>query len=92
MLKPATKFIKNSPIEQFNHILSEVAEAHFELLLSSKEKNADKNTNIVLARELVDIQVSCETMLACLGYNDEERDKLRRHVYEKNKARGYYDE
>lgn len=46
-----------------------------------------------LAMELTDIQTACATMLAMLGYlEQEERDDLQCRVNEKNYRRGYWDE
>jgi NTP pyrophosphatase (non-canonical NTP hydrolase) len=43
-----------------------------------------------VAEELVDVQMACETMLAMLGYTEEQRKKIRLDVIDKNSRRGYY--
>lgn len=81
-LKPATKFITNSPWQQFFHILSELCEVAWEIWQKDWPK---------VAEELVDLQVSCQTLLAILGYTGDKYSTLKRIVMDKNEKRHYYD-
>lgn len=87
-LRPADKYLTNTPYEQFDHLKSEMIEVWDEvktyddtLLLVDEKK---------LTEELIDLQMSAETMLAILGLNEQQRREARRKVIEKNEARGYY--
>ena len=85
-LRPATKFV-NQPMElQLAKLDEEVKEVHAELI--------DDGNYIVpsLARELVDVQMVCETILARIGLNEKQRMDVRKQVVEKNRVRGYYEE
>lgn len=87
-LIPATKFLDNTPRQQMYHVLSEVNEADNALWLFCRNDYGKEH----LAEELVDLQMSCETMLAILGLDEKQRDAVRARVIEKNRARGYYNE
>ena len=91
LLRPATKFFCNTPGQQWSHIVSEVCEAQ-ESLCCDYLPNKNAETLEALVSELIDIQMSCETMLAILGLNKEQRNDARRRVIAKNEARGYYHE
>jgi hypothetical protein len=94
-LRPADKFLGNSISKQRIHILSEMAKAleQLELLyqFTSRAINYDKGIERA-AEELVDLQMSCETMIAILGLDEQQRMKERRKVIAKNDVRGYYNE
>lgn len=84
-LRPADKFVDpNNICQQMAHIKSEVKEAYHEYCNLSEENECD------LVEELIDIQMSCETMLADLGLDEQRRREARKRVIEKNRARGYY--
>jgi len=82
---PATKFLKNNPAVQFDHLCSEWEEVNDEWM---KMRLGVKP--VKLAEELVDLQMSAETMLAVLGLNEKGRETMRKSVIAKNAARGYY--
>jgi hypothetical protein len=94
-LKPATKFLGNTTDKQFAHIRSELIEA-WEIieLLCIFPKTADNYGERVqeAAEELIDLQMTCCTMLAILGLDESQRREARRKVIEKNRSRGYYEE
>lgn len=84
-LRPAMKFLTNTPSQQFQHVLSEVQEATAEvemLLRDYKER---------FVEELIDTQMSIETELYILGLNTQQIREARRKVIAKNEVRGYYD-
>lgn len=80
-LKPATKYAGLSYSQQ----LAKIEEEYGEVI----EAYTDGEPKERLAEELVDLQVACETMLAIMGYSDDERQRIRKMVTEKNRARGY---
>ena len=80
-LRPATKYLSNTIMQQFSHIDSEVFE--LECALFGENENATFD-------EIVDIQMSCETLLTILGADEQQRMEARRRVIAKNEARGYY--
>jgi len=82
MIKPCYKFTGNSPMKQFLHMLSEVCEVAWSLA---------KGDYAAASEEVVDIQVSCATLLACMGYNLRDRARIEHEVWLKNSKRRYYD-
>ena len=84
-LRPATKFLGNSIHEQMSHLLSEFDEVMVEYgwTITNEQR---------FAEELIDLQMSCETMLAILDLNEQQRNEARRKVIAKNTERGYYKE
>jgi hypothetical protein len=82
-LKPATKFVRESSLAE------QIAKIHSEYLevMSAVIHNEGKAR---IAEELVDVQQACETAMAILGMNEEERRKTREKVLQKNARRGYY--
>lgn len=82
MIKPCNKFTNASPRRQFLHLLSEVCEVAWSLA---------KGDYPAAAEEVVDIQVSCATLLACMGYTLRDRARLEHQVWVKNSKRRYYD-
>lgn len=80
-LRPATKFLGNTKYQQYGHI----SEEYIEVANSLEDEQH-------LIEELIDLQMSCETMLAILGFDEEARRGLCRQVIAKNEARGYYKE
>lgn len=99
-IKPATRFTNNGPWKQFAHLLSEVYEVFKALLILETVSFANRlgivnrdTSDLVLrvAEELVDLQVSCQTLLAILGYTGDKYSTLKRLVMVKNQAKGYYD-
>lgn len=67
-LRLATAFTKVMPDNQMEHIYSELAEVDNELWLYKQNGKTDR-----LAEELVDLQMSCETMLPILGLDEQQR-------------------
>lgn len=87
-LKPATKYLTNSWLEQYMHVkeeLDEVRQAMNDYALGAPCSGTDH-----ISEELVDLQMSCETMLAIIGLDEQQRNEARRKVIKKNKERGYY--
>ena len=82
MIKPCNKFTSNSPRRQFIHLISEVMEVAWSLM---------KGDYAAAAEEVVDIQVSCATLLACMGFTTRDRARLEHQVWCKNSKRRYYD-
>lgn len=83
-MKPCLLYANNSLQRQILHILGEVWEVTKELLRGNYERAAE---------ELVDVQVSCETLLYILGYQSEsDRNRIRNQVDRKNALRGYHAE
>jgi hypothetical protein len=89
-LRQADKFLGASLNAQMYHVKSEFEECieaygnlivEFDYCPSKQER---------LIEELVDLQMSCCTMLAILGLDEQQRMEARRKVIEKNRARGYY--
>jgi hypothetical protein len=80
-LRPATKYLTSTIDEQMDHIFSEVAEVENALEYENYQR---------VSEELVDLQMSCETLLTILGLDEQQRNEVRRKVIEKNAARGYY--
>lgn len=56
------------------------------------ENNCQPQYRKALLMECVDVQVCMETLMHNLGADETERAEMRRAVWEKNNARGYYDE
>ena len=80
-LKP-TKFVTNSTLKQYLHITSELIEVGLALLGGDTQK---------IGLELVDLQISCQTMIAKHGFVGDKYSDLKRKVIEKNTARFYYE-
>lgn len=100
-LRPATKFLSNTKLIQIRHVLSEFNEVvgayiNHEFYLSNEvtpgkiDKEMCNESFNNLTEELVDLQMSCETMLAILGLDEQQRNEARRKVVDKNEARNYY--
>ena len=88
-LRPATRFLSKGWYEQIKHVYSEFNEVITEFHLFD---DGDVTEPLKLIEELIDLQMSCETMLACMELNEQQRMEARRRVIVKNKARGYYQE
>ena len=88
-LRPATKYLNATPDQQFVHVCSEVEEVRTEWEKFVMYRK-DGFFNEKLAEELVDLQMSAETMLAVLGLDERDREGVRKMVIAKNAARGYY--
>jgi len=87
-LRPADKFLSATVNKQYEHIVSEIGEASVELVKVVDFDLIDEIPRAV--EELIDVQMSCETMIAILGLNEQQRREARCKVIEKNEARGYY--
>jgi len=77
-LIPAEKFKSDNLIGKIEEEVEEVRQA------------LKGNGNLI--EEIVDIQLVCETFLAELGLNQEQRNNARYKAKLKNLARGYYSE
>jgi hypothetical protein len=89
-LRPADMFLINGKYQQFKHIRSEFCEfAESFMHYWGNSADAEKPHTI---EELIDLQMSCETMLAMLGLDKQQRREARKKVVAKNAARGYYKE
>lgn len=88
-LRPATRFLSKGWCQQIKHVYSEFNEVLTEFHLFD---DGDVTEPLKLIEELIDLQMSCETMLACMELNEQQRMEARRRVIVKNKARGYYQE
>lgn len=90
-LRPCDKFLKAYSNEQFSHIEQEFKEVKYALHdVYSVGEHINGKEKEHLAEELVDLQMSCETMLAILGLGEQQRRDVRKKVIEKNRKRGYY--
>ena len=89
-LRPAYAFMGNTLWQQYNKLAEELAEIRAALMEYDNNPDGAKELG-ALAEEIVDIQYAAETLLAILGMDAECRDTVRAVVYQKNRARGYYD-
>jgi hypothetical protein len=100
---PAMAGLKEySTMQQANHIASEAREvieaalkmrmsyAHANDTLVREDFDEADNDRCEYGKELMDIIHSAETALR-MGFSDEQVDRLRELVIEKNATRGYYD-
>lgn len=101
-LQPATKFLGLNWKEQFSHVQSEYREEIsasnvFAAVIDAESRGLPVDMQQYtqakreLAMEIIDGQISRETLLHCLGYTQKEINELKKAVVEKNFARGYYD-
>jgi hypothetical protein len=93
-IKPCTAFANNSPVKQLNHVeqeLTEVKDAFNEWQFRAVTPAEKEKALHHLGEELVDLQVTCETMMLCCGFDGHIRNQLRVEVTQKNWERGYYD-
>ena len=81
-LRPAVRFLHQGKARQIDKIVEECEE------VVQAWNDGEKNERV--AEELADVQMACETMLAMLGYTEEQRKNIRLKVVEKNSRRGYY--
>lgn len=81
-LRPAVRFMHRGKSQQLNKVVEECDE----VIQAWNDGEGDER----VAEELVDVQMACETMLAMLGYTEEQRKKIRLDVINKNSRRGYY--
>lgn len=81
-LRPAVRFLHQSKGRQIDKIVEECEE------VVQAWNDGERIERI--AEEVADLQQACETMLAMLGYTEEQRKKIRMSVIEKNSRRGYY--
>ncbi len=93
-LRPADKFLNATEYQQFDHVESEFYETQrefYRMIDDRFSKTFREESKIKLISELVDLQMSCETMLAKLGLDEQQRREERRKVIDKNRVRGYYE-
>lgn len=74
-------------LEKVEEEFGEVWKATVDYLVEPSEKNRE-----AFLMECADVQVAVETLMMMLGADEDERLAARRMVWEKNDARGYYDE
>lgn len=89
-LQPCRKF-KNvgtqAQIDKLYEEFNEVVDAEIDLRVKITPENREH-----LAMEIADVMVVCTTMLDQLGYEPDDRERIYDKVYQKNKARGYYND
>lgn len=95
-LRPVLKFTKEDNlqtaiIKQMNHIESEVREVKAEIREYIGTCCVESHWIERAALELADVQTSCETLMAILGLDENQRWDMRRKVIAKNRARNYYE-
>jgi hypothetical protein len=90
-LRPADKFLGNSLNAQMYHVKSELEECieAYENLIIEFDYCQSKQEKLI--EELIDLQMSCETMICLLGLDEQQRMEARKKVIEKNTARHYYE-
>ena len=81
-LRPAVRFLHLGKARQIDKIVEECEE------VVQAWNDGERIERI--AEEVADLQQACETMLAMLGYTEEQRKNIRMSVIEKNSRRGYY--
>lgn len=81
------KHALNKQLEKTEGELQEVREALEKWLVHSEDMDARE----ALLMECTDVQVCIETLMRQLGACEPERNAIRRLVWEKNHARGYYE-
>lgn len=89
-LRPADKFLGSTVAAQWEHFTSELEETIIELskwLDKGIEESFDRSVE-----EIIDMQMSLETLLAILGLDEQQRMDARCKVIEKNRLRGYYED
>lgn len=74
--------------------LEKIEEEFHEVWKATAEYVAEPSgeTREAFLMECADVQVAIETLMMQLGADESERWEARRKVWEKNNARGYYDE
>lgn len=80
------KHALNTQLEKTEEELQEVREALEKWLVCPSDTDARE----ALLIECADVQVCIETLMRQLGACESERNAIRRLVWEKNHARGYY--
>lgn len=93
-LRPADKFLPNTPDEQLAHVCSEYHEFWNEWVdwVAHRNRYPEKAKIYIqrMVEEGIDLQMSIETLLARFGLDEQQRRKERKKVLAKNAARGYY--
>ena len=82
-MKPCLAYAGNGVWKQLGRVIGEAWEVAKALLRKDYPHAAE---------ELVDVQVSCETLLHILGYDAGDRAMWRDYVDRKNEVRGYHKE
>jgi len=87
-LKPATKFLTNTPHEQWTHVMQEMEEALKEIidLVDNKKEEAEPKA----LDELNDLQISIETLKAIIEPDESKRMESMIRTVNKNNVRYYY--
>lgn len=89
-LMPCTAVEKLSGPQQISRTSNELIEV-WDAYDAYIENNCQPQYRKALLMECVDVQVCMETLMHNLGADETERAEMRRAVWEKNNARGYYD-
>ena len=90
-LMPCTAFEKTTFYQQVTKAKNELHEA-WDAWEVWRENDWEAQYRKAILMECVDVQVCMETLMHNLGADETERAEMRRAVWEKNNARGYYDE
>jgi hypothetical protein len=93
-LKPAGRFTNND-IYTFGDQQKSIESEYLEVCKAFNYwyiVDSCAETKNHFCEELIDLQISCETMLAKIGLNEQQRREARKKVIAKNAARGYYKE
>ena len=88
-IRPAIRYLSNTLPKQYNHIVSENIE-ETEAYMCFMRSTYSKLLKHDYAMELIDGQMTRETMLHILGYSEKDIEDLRREVIKKNNERNYY--
>lgn len=92
-MQPAVRYLDNSLIKQWNHVLEEVHEVR-DAYWCHINSNPHPSVTFIkehLVEELIDLQFSCQTMMeGPLQLTKSQIADSIQKVVAKNKARGYY--
>lgn len=89
-LMPCYRFRNAKNSDQLAKVQNEVDEVLYAMI--DYQWDINMKSRKALLMECVDVQVCMETLMHNLGATEKERKEMRRAVWEKNNARGYYDE
>ena len=87
-LKPAIKFLTNTPYEQWEHVLQEMDEALNEIIDLVDHEHVEVKSKVL--DELNDLQISIETLKTIIEPDEEKRMESMIRTVNKNDVRYYY--
>ena len=93
-LRPANKFLNNTPIKQLTHVLSEIKEIQ-DVMIQLKQPKSDSDWQQLqsnLADEIYDAQSSLVTLAYICGLNRDDMIAAGKRKIKANGDRGYYQE